>query len=104
MGKPKRERTARREAARKISSLARDRERLFLREPGGTPERPVDVDSPSVVELRARSVPCPRCDGEQIVDEHAAVNLNGERLREARLRCRNCASRRSMWFRLPVVN
>ena len=102
--KPKRERTLRREAARQAEQLGRDRERLFLREPGGSPGRPVEVDSPAVVELRARAVPCPRCNGEHAVDEHRAVIHAGVRLREVRLKCRSCGTERSMWFRLPVLN
>jgi DNA-directed RNA polymerase subunit RPC12/RpoP len=104
MGKPKRERTLRRESARKAERLARNRERLFLLDLGGSPERPIDVDSAAVVETRARGVPCPRCESEHAVDEHAAVSAHGERLREVRLRCRKCGSRRSMWFRLAVLN
>ena len=103
--KPKRARTVRREAARAVTELARDRERLFKLSPGGRPEGPIDVPSASVVELRAAAVPCPRCEGEQVVEEHAAVAAaSGERLREVQLRCRRCGSKRTMWFRLPVVN
>jgi hypothetical protein len=102
--KPKRARTLRREEARATVKLAKDRERLFEAEPGGSPGRPVAVDSAGVVEIRAAQVPCPRCDGEQVVDEHVAVSRGGDRLREARLRCRRCGTRRSFWFRLPVVN
>lgn len=104
MGKPKRDRTVRREALRASLKLGEERERLYAREPGGSPERPRDVEAAAVVEIRARAVPCPRCGGEHAVDEHAAVTAHGERLREARLRCRKCGSRRSMWFRLPVLN
>jgi hypothetical protein len=104
MVKPKRERTLRRESARKAEGLARDRERLFAFGLGGSAARPIDVDSAAVVEIRARSVPCPRCASEHAVDEHAAVSTHGDRLREARLRCRKCGSRRSLWFRLPVFN
>jgi transposase-like protein len=102
--KPKRERTVRREAARAAVSLAHDRERLFALEVGGSSARPIDVDAVTVIELRAAAVPCPRCAGEQRVEEHAAVTVDGVRLREARLRCRACGSRRSLWFRLPVMN
>ena len=104
MAKPKRARTVRREAARRLTELGRDRERLFLREPGGTPEHPIPVDSSSVVESRARSVPCPRCDGEHRVEEHRAVSTPSGLLREARLVCSRCGSRRSLWFRLPLPN
>ncbi|HVW29891.1 MAG TPA: hypothetical protein VHC69_31225 [Polyangiaceae bacterium] len=103
--KPKRPRTLRREASRAAADLARDRERLFKLSPGGRSESPIDVASASVVEIRAASVPCPRCDGEQLVEEHVAIaGSDGARLREVRLRCRRCGSKRSMWFRLPTVN
>jgi hypothetical protein len=104
MPKPKRPRTARRERARKLAKLASDRERLFALEPGGSAERPIEVHTPSVIETRARSMPCPRCDGEHEVLEHAAVSTERGSLREARLRCRSCGSRRSVWFRLVAVN
>jgi hypothetical protein len=103
--KAKRPRTVRREEARQVLGLARDRERLFRLEAGGTPERPIDVDSASVVDVRASRVPCPRCGGEQAVKEHAAVGgTHGVRLREARLECRRCGAQRSLWFRLPSIN
>ena len=104
MSKPKRERTARREAARRAERLGRAREQLFVREPGGAPDRPIEVDSAAVVEIRARSVRCPRCQGEQAVEEHSAVSPGGNRLREVRLGCQQCGARRSLWFRLPVLN
>jgi hypothetical protein len=103
-GKPKRARTERREHERRMLRLGRDRERLFAKEPGGSPELPLEVDSASVVDVRARSTRCPRCDGEHSVEEHRAVESKGVRLREARLLCRSCGSRRSLWFRLPVIN
>jgi DNA repair exonuclease SbcCD ATPase subunit len=104
MNKPKRSRTARREMERKVERLAKDRERLFGHEPGGSAERPIEVDSAAVVEVRARSVPCPTCGGEHDVNEHAAVTTRGDRLREVKLRCRRCGASRSLWFRLPVLN
>ncbi|HVU04644.1 MAG TPA: hypothetical protein VHE30_22975 [Polyangiaceae bacterium] len=104
MAKPKRDRTARREAARAAVRDAKDREKLFLREPGGSAERAIVLESPSVVEPRARSVPCPLCGGEQEVVEHAAVSTDQGTLREARLKCRRCGSRRSLWFRVALPN
>jgi hypothetical protein len=103
-GKPRRSRTARREADRTLARARGDRERLFAREPGGSAVRPISVPSASVVELRAGSTPCPRCGGEHAVEEHAAVTETGVRLREVRLRCRACGARRSMWFELPVLH
>jgi hypothetical protein len=102
--KPKRPRTVRREAERRLLSLADDKERLFTLGPGGAPERPIAVDSVPVIEIRARAMPCPRCDGEHSVQDHAAVTVRGVRLREVRLACRGCGSRRSLWFVLPVLN
>jgi len=104
MSKSKRPRTARREAARNAVKLGRDRERLFAHEPGGGKERPIEIEAPSVVEVRARSVPCPLCSGDHEVVEHAAVATERGSLREARLRCRRCGSRRSLWFRLVSLN
>jgi hypothetical protein len=104
LAKPKRARTERREAARRFVRLGKDRERLFAAEPGGSAERPIDVESSSVVEARARSVPCPLCEGELEVVEHAASVTEHGSLREARLRCRRCGARRSLWFRLALPN
>jgi hypothetical protein len=103
--KPKRARTVRREASRAATQLARDRERVFQLSPGGRPDAPIDVSSASVVEVRSSAVPCPRCGGEHVVEEHAAVaGPDGARLRQVRLRCRRCGSTRAMWFRLPTMN
>jgi transposase-like protein len=52
------------------------------------------------VEVRALSQRCPRCDGEHELLEHAAVTAQGARLRELRLRCRQCHSRRSLFFQI----
>ena len=103
--RPKRARTVRREAARQAADLGRDRERLFRLEPGGAPDHPVEVSSPAIVETRAAAVPCPRCGGQHEVLEHVATTSDrGARLREARLRCRRCGSKRSLYFGLPLVN
>ncbi|HVZ31639.1 MAG TPA: hypothetical protein VG963_04390, partial [Polyangiaceae bacterium] len=103
---PARARTARRQLERSHAKLGRDRERLFVLSPGGSPERPMSVEAAAIVEVRAVAVPCPLCQGPHEILEHAAVVLHGERLREARLRCRQCGTRRSLFFRLeqPVLN
>jgi len=98
---PKRsERTVRREQARALTRLQSDRERLFTLEPGGAPERPLDASSAAVIEAHATSVPCPLCDSAQEVVEHTALVHNGVRLREVKLRCRQCGSKRSLWFKI----
>jgi hypothetical protein len=70
--------------------------------PGGAPERPIDVASPSVVEATARSMPCPLCGGELRVNEHAARTIGGERLRLAYVTCAGCASPRALYFRIKA--
>jgi transposase-like protein len=98
---PKRsERTVRREGERATTRLQEDRERLFALEPGGRIERPIEAASAAVIEAHATSVPCPRCDSGQEVTEHIALVHQGVRLREAQLRCRQCGSRRSLWFKI----
>jgi hypothetical protein len=101
--RPERARTQARRAARETAALGRDRERLFSLSPGGAAERPLVVTSPSVVEGRALAERCPRCDGEHELLEHAAVTVNGVRLREARLRCRACRSARSLFFQIEEL-
>ena len=103
MAKKPRPRTNRREAARASEKLEAARERLFQLEAGGSPERPISVMSAAVVEAHAESVPCPRCDGKHEVVEHVAVAVSRVRLREARLRCRQCGTSRSLWFRINDV-
>jgi hypothetical protein len=93
-------RTARREQERAQSRLQSDRERLFQLQAGGRPEQPIEVRSAAVIEAQASSVPCPRCGGSHELIEHAAVTHAGVRLRQAKLRCRQCGSERSLWFRI----
>jgi hypothetical protein len=100
MAKKTRPRSERREQERASSKLQSAREQLFRLEPGGSADRPLAVVSSAVVDAHADSVPCPRCAAKQDVLEHVAVTVAGARLREVRLRCRQCASRRSMWFRI----
>jgi hypothetical protein len=76
------------------------REKLFRLSAGGSAERPLDVVSPAMVDPHVSSVECPRCGGRLRLDEHAAVVIGGARLREARLQCTGCGSRRSLWFRI----
>jgi len=100
MAKKPRPRAKRREAQRSDEKLQAARERLFQLEAGGSPERPVSVLSAAVIEGYAESVPCPRCEGRHGVVEHVAVTVARVRLRETRLRCRQCGTTRSMWFRI----
>lgn len=92
--------TLRREIAREGEKLARARERLAALEAGGSPERPIEVVSASVVEAHARSMRCPTCDASLRVEEHAAVAHGEARLRVVTASCAQCGRRRAIWFRI----
>lgn len=98
-----RKRTARRAQDRASAKLSRDRERLFQLGPGGSPERPIVVTSPTEVEVQARSLPCPICDGELRVEEHTAETVGTARLRVAKVLCAVCHARRAIYFQLASV-
>lgn len=93
----KRPRATRRLAERAARKLVRDRERLFLLSPGGSPERPIEVSSSSVIEVRVRNSPCAQCEGAYQIREHAAVSAG---LRRVDVLCRQCGAPRSLWFRI----
>ena len=95
-----RSRTVRRRADVAAERLTEARSRLLDLEPGGAPDRPIDVSTPTLVEPRARTVRCPRCDEPFTVKEHAARSDERGRLREATLRCRACGLERALWFRV----
>jgi hypothetical protein len=82
--------------------LARARERLFELEPGATRARPVEVSTAAVIEPKAESTLCPRCNGYFEVEEHEAHSGARSRVRELKVRCRFCGGRRSLWFRINV--
>ena len=96
----KRSRAVRREADRAQAKIARDREKLAAWERGGSPESPIEIASPAEVEVRARSTPCPICQGALRVLEHTAETLGGARLRVARCTCTRCGRARVIYFRL----
>lgn len=78
----------------------RDLERLARVEPGGSPDRPIEIDTPAIVEVRALAKPCPLCQGPLRLEEHAAVEIDGARLRVAAVACTQCGVQRSLYFRL----
>ena|SRR5437867_9441123 len=93
-------RAARRASARAHGKVIRDLERLARLQPGGTPDRPLEVDSPARVEVKAHATPCPLCGATLHLDEHAAETVDGIRLRVARLTCTACRTSRALYFRL----
>lgn len=103
MGAKKKPRTVRRALDRETVKLAQQREKLANLEPGGSPSRPIEVVSASLVEVTAEAMRCPRCDGPLRVEEHAAQTLNGVALRIAWVRCRDCGHRRAIYFRIMMA-
>jgi len=81
-------------------ALAAARERLARIEPGGTPARPVEVESASQIEVRALGTPCLRCQGPYRLDEHTAERVGGQPVRVVRLHCGHCGARRILYFRV----
>lgn len=99
--RPVRTRTIKRQARAENDRWVQAKRRLLELEPGGAPERPIDVTTAALVEPKAKSVTCPRCGELFAVDEHEAhADHEHGRLREAKLRCTVCGERRSLWFRI----
>lgn len=98
--RPSSARGLRRLRARGQEKLAREQERLARLQPGGTPGRPLSVESPAQVEVIASATPCPLCGGPLRVVEHVAETVDGVHLRVARTRCTPCGVPRDLYFRL----
>jgi hypothetical protein len=97
-------RAERRAARRSSEALARQRERLAALEPGGSPERPLDVSSASLVEAKALALPCLRCDAvEPRLDEHAAGRAGAHILRTVRTHCGRCGAGRTLYVRVVAA-
>ncbi len=73
-------------------------------EPGGTPDSAIQIASSSVVESHAAGIPCLRCEGDMVVDEHTVEEHAGDLLRVASVRCMRCGHRRKVYFRLARPN
>ena len=93
-------RTLQREASRADAKLVRAKDRLIDLEPGGTEPHPLDVSTAALIEPKAKSVLCPRCDLPFSLVSHEAHSDGRGRLRETKLRCRQCGFARSLWFRI----
>jgi hypothetical protein len=78
--------------------LAQARRQLLELEPGGSRSRPLEVASASVIEPKAESALCPRCNGHfEVATQEVHIDA---RLREAKVACRFCGEHRSLWFRI----
>ncbi len=84
----------------KLVKIGNDKARLFVLSPGGSRLHPMEVGSTAVIEGRAASVPCPQCDGRLAVKDHSVDRQGKVALRRVKLRCVDCASPQSMWFRV----
>lgn len=93
----KRPRTERRILERAARKLVRDREQLAALSPGGSRERPIEVTSTAVIEIRVESLRCVQCEGPYRIREHEAP---GPGIRRVDVTCRQCSVPRSLWFRL----
>ena len=102
----RRPRTLARVAQRASERLTQAKERWFALQLGAKSEQPITVTSASLIEPRARSVPCPRCEGQLDLLTHEAKSIDGVRLRRISLKCRNCGHPRQLWFRIvgPSLN
>lgn len=96
----KKRRAERRAKDREGRKLTRDLDRLAKLAPGGAPERPLRIVTPSEVEVHVASARCPLCEGRLKLDEHAANTIRGRRLRVAKTVCDVCGARREIYFEL----
>ncbi|HEX6240344.1 MAG TPA: hypothetical protein VFZ61_05605 [Polyangiales bacterium] len=99
-----RPRSLRREAERDVQKLADARRRLIALEAGGSPERPLEVESVAVIERRAESVRCPDCGEALRVADHAAREHRGALLRAVTLHCRQCGAPLTLYFRIVTAS
>ena len=100
--RPERPRTLARRELLASEKLFRARSKLLDLEPGGTEANPLAVATASVIEPKARSVLCPRCGEVFDVESHDAEVGEHGRLRRVALRCRQCGTTRSLWFRVTA--
>src|SRR5262245_20615020 len=98
--RPVRARTVERRARVASDKVTRARAKLLDLAPGGSETHPIDIPTPSLVEPKAGGIACPSCDEPFEVEAHEAHTNEHGRLREAKLRCKLCGMRRSLWFRV----
>ena len=106
MSRPPRPRRQQREQQRALRKTVRQLERLAAELPGGSPEQPIDVASASVVETKARAIPCVQCQAIELeLRADRATSTPRGVLRELAMVCRQCHAPRAVWFRVaPGAN
>src|SRR5690349_21677666 len=105
--RPTRARTMLRAARRSDAKLSTMREQLAKLEPGGSEGSPILVESASVVEPRAESFRCLRCEESMRCTSHTSrTSAAGDASRVAELTCRACGAKRMLYFRIeqPLPN
>ncbi len=85
------------------AKLRKAKMKLALLEAGGSPERPLEVTSASVIEVMAASLPCASCGGKVRVDEHTAEHVGGRSLRAVLVKCVQCGDPRRIWFKIGTA-
>jgi hypothetical protein len=94
-----RPRKERREAERETAKLVIAREKLALREPGGTAENPIQVDSAAVIEPRAESLGCLSCSlSRDFVSMRVRSHDVEGHVRRVVIRCTLCGRARTAYF------
>ncbi|MGH7284956.1 MAG: hypothetical protein ACRELY_25800 [Polyangiaceae bacterium] len=91
----------RRAAQRAREKIADASEKLAKLERGGSPERPIELESASLVEPHAR-LPCVRCGQEVRVIEHEAKTIGERRLRVVKTKCTRCGAIRVLYMRITT--
>ena len=85
-----------------LQAQMKAREKVATTEHGGSPEDPILVPTPSVVEAEAASRRCPRCESRMRLVEHTAETLGEARLRVVRHSCPQCAATRELYFQIGL--
>ncbi len=93
-------RNQRRELERATLKLKDDVLRVERARRGGSPERPEDVVSASLVEVLAVADPCPLCGGEKRLESHEAQTFGEHRLRVAHVTCKTCRAPFRRYYRI----
>jgi predicted Zn finger-like uncharacterized protein len=97
MGKKRPERTERRARERAARQLVRSKEKLAGMLAGGSRERPIEVPSSPVIEIRVHAMRCPQCGGSYRIVDHRSA---GQGVRPVDVACNVCGTARTLWFHI----
>ncbi len=100
MAKPKRTRTARREADRGVEKYRQAALKVYSMEAGGSAARAIPIGASSQIEPDAEATPCAFCRSTVRVVSHDAAEEAGRRVRVVSLECRAC---HAPWKRYYVI-